>query len=157
MYFGDDLGTQHSLPISPEKWRRYFKPCYSKLYRICHEAGHYVYMHSDGHILPIIEDLLECGVDVINPQVGANGLDNLVKLCKGKVCVDLDLDRQMFPFVKPEQIFSHIEEAIIKLGSPEGGLWLKASIGPEVPIENIDAICAALSNYKSYYKKGALR
>jgi hypothetical protein len=150
-YFGDDLGMQTSLPISPAKWRKYMKPCYAKLYRRAHEAGWNVYMHSDGHILEVIPDLHECGVDVINPQIRANGLDQLVEVCKGRVCVDLDLDRQLFPFAMPEELDAHVREAVEKLGSPEGGLWLKAEIGPDVSLENIEAICCALEKYRSFY------
>ena len=148
---GDDLGIQTSLPISPAKWRKYLKPCYRKLYERCHAADYPVYMHTDGHIYEIIPDLAECGVDVINPQFRANGLENLARTCKGKICVDLDLDRQMFPFCKPRDIDAHVREAVEKLGSPEGGLWLKAECGPDIPLENIEAICAALEKYRSYF------
>lgn len=148
LYFGDDLGMQTSLPISPEKWRRYLKPCYAAIYGLCHEAGCAVYMHTDGHIVPIIGDLIDCGVDVLNPQVRANGLDHLVRECKGKVCVNLDLDRQLFPFATPQQIDDHVREAVDKLASPEGGLWLHAECGPDVPLENIEAICTALEKYR---------
>ncbi len=151
LYFGDDLGTQKSLPMSPQKWRKYLKPCYSKMYRLCHEAGHQVYMHSDGHIIEIIPDLVECGVNVINAQVRANGLRNLARTCKGKVCVALDLDRQMFPFCSPDDIESHVREAVETLGSPKGGLWLEAECAPDVPLENIEAICNALEKYRSYF------
>ncbi|MFW6269148.1 MAG: uroporphyrinogen decarboxylase family protein [Bacillota bacterium] len=153
LYFGDDLGMQNSLPISPQKWRKYMKPCYDKLYGMCQEAGYSVYMHTDGHILEIIPDLKECGVDVINPQVRANGLDNLKEVCKGKICVDLDLDRQLFPFCSPEDIEEHVREAVEKLGSPEGGLWLIAECAPDVPLENIEAICNALEKYRGYYRE----
>lgn len=151
IHFGDDLGMQNSLPISPQKWRKYLKPCYARLYGRCHEAGFAVYMHSDGHIVEIIPDLVECGVDVINPQVRANGLEALAAVCKGKVCVDLDLDRQMFPFATPAQIEAHVWEAVKVLGSPEGGLWLKAECAPDVPLDNIEAICAALERYRGYF------
>jgi len=151
-HFGDDLGMQDALAISPEKWRRYMKPCYKALYDLCTEAGTSVYMHTDGHIIPIIKDLIDCGVKVLNPQIGANGLGNLVRECKDKVCVCLDLDRQMFPFFSPEQIDPHVREAVEALGSPEGGLWLSAECGPDVPLENIEAICRALEKYRAYYK-----
>jgi len=151
VYFGDDLGMQNSLPMSPEKWRSYLKPCFSQIYALMKDAGHYVYMHTDGHILEIIPDLMDCGVDVVNPQVGANGLANLANVCKGKVCVDLDLDRQQFPFWSPGDIDAHVKEAVEILGSPEGGLWLKAEIGDDVPLENVEAICSALETYSTYY------
>ena len=154
LFFGDDLGMQTSLPISPDAWRRYLKPCYRRLYSMCRERGYLVYMHSDGHILPIIPDLVECGVDIINPQHRANGVDNLAAVCKRKVCVDLDLDRQLFPFCTPAEIDAHVREAVEKLGAPEGGLWLKAEIDDGVPLENIDAICAALMEYRTYFGAG---
>jgi hypothetical protein len=151
-HFGDDLGMQDRLPISPEKWRKYLTPCYARLYGRCQEVGWSVYMHSDGHYWEVIPDLKECGVDVINPQIRANGLDNLAHICKGRICVALDLDRQLFPFCTPEEIDAHIREAVEALGSPEGGLWLQAEVGPDVPLENIEAICVALETYRSYFR-----
>lgn len=150
--FGDDLGMQTSLPISPEKWRKYLKPCYKALYEPFKKAGHYVYMHTDGHILEIIPDLQDCGVDIVNPQFRANGIDNLVEVCKGKICVDLDLDRQLFPFASREQIDAHVKESVEKLGSPEGGLMLKAEIDDQLDIETMDAIMCALEKYRGYYR-----
>jgi len=152
VHFGDDLGMQNSLPMSPDKWREYLKPCFARIYGRCREAGFWVYMHSDGHMHEIIPDLVECGVNVINPQFRANGLENLVRVCRGKVCVNLDLDRQMFPFAAPGQIDAHVREAVEALGSPEGGLWLSAECGPDVPLENIEAIATALEKYRGYYR-----
>lgn len=151
VYFGDDLGMQTSLPMRPDKWRKYLKPCYKKIYAPLVEAGHIVYMHTDGHILEIIPDLMDCGVRVVNPQSRANGLANLAAVCKGKVCVDIDLDRQLFPFATPAEIDAHVREAVETLGSREGGLWLKAEMNFEVPLENIEAICAALERYTWFY------
>jgi uroporphyrinogen decarboxylase len=151
LYFGDDLGMQTSLPMHPKKWRKYLKPCYIQIYRPFVEAGHYVYMHTDGHILEIIPDLIEAGVKVINPQSRANGLQGLAQVCKGKVCVDLDLDRQLFPFATPKEIDAHVREAVEVLGSPSGGLWLRAELNYEVPLENIEAVLTALEKYRTYY------
>lgn len=153
MYFGDDLGTQTALPISPEKWRKYLKPCFSGMYQRCHAAGSAVYMHTDGHIIPIIRDLIKCGVNVVNPQVRANGLANLRRECYGNVCVNLDLDRQMFPFCTPAEIEAHIQESVETLGSKAGGLWLSAECGPDVPLENIEAICSSLERYRGYFSE----
>jgi hypothetical protein len=152
LYFGDDLGMQHALPVSPAQWRRYLKPCYERIYAPFVAAGHIVYMHTDGHILEIIPDLIECGVRVLNPQIRANGLDGLVDTCRGKVCVDLDLDRQLFPFCTPGDIDDHVHQAVDRLGSPAGGLWLKAEINDDVPLENVAAIFTALEKYRGYYR-----
>ncbi len=151
VYFGDDLGMQTGLAISPRKWRKYLKPCFMQIYRPFLEAGHTVYMHTDGHILEIIPDLIDAGVQVVNPQSRANGLAGLAQVCKGRVCVDLDLDRQLFPFATPAEIDAHVREAVETLGSPEGGLWLKAELNYEVPLENIEAVCTALEKYSTYY------
>jgi len=151
VYFGDDLGMQNALPISPAKWRKYLKPCYERVYRPFRDAGHYVFMHSDGHIIEIIPDLIECGVNMINPQVRANGLDALAEVCKGNVCVSLDLDRQLFPFCSPDDIDRHVLDAVQKLGAPEGGLCLQAEVGPDVPLANIRAICTALKRHRRHF------
>lgn len=151
--FGDDLGMQQRLPIRPAQWRQYLKPCYHQIYEPVRQAGHYVYMHSDGHILEIIPDLIDCGVNVINPQVGANGLENLAEVCGDRICIDLDLDRQMFPLWGPAEIEAHVREAVEILGQPEGGLWLKAEIGEDVPLENVEAICTAMETYSRYFQR----
>lgn len=143
IYFGDDLGLQRSLPISPADWRKYLKPCYHKIFGTCRDNGVYVYLHTDGHILEIIDDLIECGANIINPQIRANGLEELAKF-KGKVCIHLDLDRQLFPFAGPEEIKSHIREAVNILRLKEGGLMLHAECEQDVPLRNIEAICEVI-------------
>jgi len=111
------------------------------MFKPCREAGSHVAFHSDGHILDVVGDLIEAGVTVINPQIRANTLEGIVSTLKGKVCINLDLDRQLFPFAKPQEIRKHIEEAVSRLGSKDGGLMLSAEVGPDVPLENIEAIC----------------
>ena len=149
-YFGDDNGMQHSLPISPDTWRKYMKPAYKKIYDVVHDAGALVYMHTDGCIWQVIPDLIEIGVDILNPQIRANGLSHLVETCKGKLCINLDLDRQLFPFAKPEEIEKHIFDCTKALYMPEGGLMLLAECAADVPLENIDAICRALVKCADY-------
>jgi hypothetical protein len=145
---GDDLGIQRSLPISPRSWRCWLGPAFAAIFSVFREAGHRVYLHTDGHIVEIVPDLIDAGVNVLNPQVGANGLPALAEACKGRVCVDLDLDRQQFPFWTPAEIDAHVREAVRWLGDPRGGLWLKAEIGPDVPLANVEAIFAALDRHR---------
>ena len=144
MSFGDDMGLQKSLPMSPADWRRYLKPCFKAMFAPCRAVDALVYLHSDGCILDIIPDLVECGLNVINPQFRANGFDGLRRVAMGKVCIDLDLDRQLFPFGGPAELEGHIESAVAALNLPAGGLMLTAEIGPDVPLANVEAICRAL-------------
>jgi len=141
MSFGDDLGTQNALPMSPAMWRRYIKPSYVRLLEPCRDKDIPVYLHSDGHMLEIIPDLVEAGVRVVNPQIRANGLAGLQEIAKGKVAINLDLDRQLFPFATPSEIEDHVGEVFEGLYDPAGGLMLLAEIGPDVPLENLEAVC----------------
>lgn len=150
--FGDDLGMQTSLAMGPEKWRKYLKPCFAKIYKPVKDRGLSIYMHTDGHIHEIIPDLKDCGVDVVNPQFRANGIDNLRRVCLGKIAVALDLDRQLFPFASAKDIDDHIHEACDKLWLPQGGLMLQAEVDEGVPLETIDCICATLRKYQYYTK-----
>ena len=152
IHLGDDLGMQTSLPMSPEKWRKYLKPCYAKLFGMAREAGHWVYLHSDGHFLEVIDDLVECGVNVINPQFRANDLQSLARICRGRLCVDLDIDRQMLPFCTPADIDAHIRDSVDALATPAGGLWLQCPCGPDVSLENIEAVCIALETHRDRHR-----
>ncbi|MCL2812080.1 MAG: hypothetical protein FWD25_09370 [Clostridia bacterium] len=148
--FGDDLGTQRGLAIGPERWRKYLKPAYKKLYQRVRDTGRYVYMHSDGDITEIMADLAEIGVNMINPQIRANGLDNLARICKGKIPVMLDLDRQLFPFATPAELKEHVRTCVETLYLPEGGLGLCLEMGMDVPTENMAALLGAVEEYRDY-------
>lgn len=143
IYFHSDIGTQQALMISPDKFRRYLKPMFKKLFKKCRDAGVHVRFSSDGVLLSIVDDLIECGISMHDPQLRANGLGNIVKAYKGKVCIELDLDRQMFAFCSPDDIYNQVRECVEALYMPEGGLMLSAANTPDVPVENIKAQCEA--------------
>jgi len=145
--FHTDIGTQNGLMISPAKFRKYFKPMFKKLFTLCRNAGVHVYLSSDGRLLDIVDDLVECGVSVHDPQLRANTLDGIARAYKGKLCVDLDLDRQTLPFCSPQDIRRMVGESIEKLYLPEGGLMMKGEIGPDVPLENVEALCQAMEDF----------
>ncbi len=152
VYFGDDLGMQNGLAIGPDKWRRYLAPCYEKMFGKIHAAGKKVYMHTDGMIYEIMPDLSRCGADIINPQYRANGLDNLVRVCRkeNRIAIDLDLDRQLFPFATPSQLDDHVRECVEALYLPEGGLSVRIELSYEVPLDNMAAILDAARKYRGY-------
>ena len=154
IYFGDDLGLQRGLAIGAERWRRYLKPCFRKLYGIvkAYKPEQLIYMHTDGCIYEIMPDLVECGVDMINPQFSANGLDNLVRVCRkeNRIAINLDLDRQYFPYGTRSGLFDHVGECVESLYLPEGGLGLNIEFNYDVPLENMAAVLDAAEKYRHY-------
>ena len=121
---------------------------YSNIFQPLRKADILVYLSSDGNLLEIVDDLIECGVSIHDPQFRANGLEGIAKHYKGKMCIDLDLDRQSFPFALPETLKAQIRDAVDILAMPEGGLMMKAEISDaNVPLENIEAIAEAFEEY----------
>ena len=146
--FHTDIGTQNSLMISPAKFRQYIKPLFRDVFGAVKSAGTHVALSSDGCLLEIIDDLVECGVDVHDPQLRANTLDGIAQAYKGKMCINLDMDRQMFPFCTPADISDQVQQAVDALAEPEGGFMIFASVsGDDVPLRNIEAMCEAFERY----------
>ena len=152
--FGDDLGMQKGLAIGAERWRKYLAPCYRKMYGLikAYNPDLLVYMHTDGCIYEIMPDLVDCGVDMINPQYRANGLDNLVRVCRREriIPINLDLDRQLFPFATPAQLHDHVAECVEALYLPGGGLGLSIEFDLSVPLQNMAAVLDAVEKYRHY-------
>ncbi len=155
MSFPEDLGTQTASIMGPRAFERWIASAYRKLMGACRRAEALVHMHSDGYIMDIMDEILACGVDIINPQDLVNGIDNLAEQVKGRVCISLDVDRQsIVPFGSRREIHDLIEEEVRKLGSPRGGLELVVGIYPPTPSENIDAVCEALEDFRTYWWDG---
>lgn len=75
-YIAEDFGSQESLLFSPKTIREIFLPRMKRMMDLAHEAGVYVFHHSDGAIRPLIPDLIETGIDILNPiQWRAKGID----------------------------------------------------------------------------------
>lgn len=62
----DEWGCQNALLIAPAMWREWFKPFYRDYCALAHAHGKFAFMHSDGHIAAVYEDLIEVGVDALN-------------------------------------------------------------------------------------------
>ncbi|MFW6007199.1 MAG: uroporphyrinogen decarboxylase family protein, partial [Halanaerobiales bacterium] len=149
--FPEDLGTQDNLMISPDLFKKYIKPVYQELMKPVKENGILIHMHSDGYIMDLMDDIIDCGVDIINPQDLVNGIDNLKKY-KNQVAINLDIDRQrIVPGGTPEEIDKLIEKEVKELGSKKGGLSLTHGLYPGVPLENIEALMKAMEKYSCYY------
>lgn len=150
--FGDDLGLQHSLPMNPDDWRKYIKPSYKRILSYCRAHGVHTALHTDGYVVDIIPDLIECGVSTLNPQDLVNGIDNIKRLAKGKVYINLDIDRQKITvFGTPDEVDAHILNCIRSLGSTKGGLSLIWGVYPATPLKNIEAAVKAMDKYATYW------
>jgi uroporphyrinogen decarboxylase len=150
--YPEDLGAQAGPMISPELFRKYIKPVYERMTAPTRQAGALVHMHSDGNIRKLVDDLLASGVDVLNLQDLVNGIDWIAANLKGRVCIDLDVDRQhVTRFGTAAQIDSLVREEVETLGSPEGGLMLIYGLYPGTPIENVKAVMDAMERYAGYY------
>ena len=155
MQFAEDLGTQTGTIISPEMFKKWIKPAYAALMQPCKKAGMYIGLHSDGKTLDILEDQIEAGVDVVNPQDLCNGIDNLARRIKGKACINLDIDRQsIIPYGSPRDIDDLIHEEMEKLGSPQGGLMFICGVYPPTPTKNVEALAQALEKYSTMWLPG---
>ncbi|HBQ64936.1 MAG TPA: hypothetical protein DD727_08490 [Clostridiales bacterium] len=151
--YPEDLGSQTQSLISPDLFRKYIKPVYRELVAPAREKGILVHMHSDGYILELLEDLMDVGMDVMNMQDLVNGLDNIRRCVDGRIAVDLDIDRQGLTVSgSPKDIDDHIREAVMKLGSPEGGLSMTWQVWPPTPIRNMAAVMEAMEKYSLYYR-----
>ena len=152
---GEDLGTQTSSIIGPDMFRKYCTPTYEKLIKPCREKDRHVILHSDGYIMDLLDELIFAGVSIINPQDLCNGIDNLRRELKGRLCIRLDVDRQrIIPFGTRGEIRELIEEEVRLLGSRKGGLEVIAGIYPPTSPENVDALVCAFEEFQTYWFDG---
>jgi hypothetical protein len=143
--FPEDLGMQVGPMLSPALFRRRILPSYRRLIQPVRDAGLAVHMHSDGDIRLLAEDLIAGGVEVLNLQDLVNGLDWIARHLKGRVCIDLDLDRQrVTAFGTPDAIRGHVRDVLRALHDPAGGLMLTYGLYPGVPLANAAALMDAL-------------
>jgi uroporphyrinogen decarboxylase len=141
IHFRDDWGTQQALMIRPALWRTFFKPAYRQLFAMARDAGKHVWFHSDGAIGAIVPDLIEIGVQVLNPQVPAIGRARLAELCGGQICIEADIDRQWtLPYGTPEDVRAAVRADIAALAAPEGGYIGRGEAAGDVPLENLAAL-----------------
>jgi len=121
----DDLGSQENLIISPDTFRAVFKPRLKEMIKYVKKKSNYkIFFHSDGAIYSIIPDLIEIGVDILNPvQVTARGMDiNKIKKIFGK---DITLwgaviDNQRLMTMSLQEIEDQIKRRV-EILAPGGG------------------------------------
>ena len=134
--------------IRPTLWREFFKPSYAKLFGMTRQAGKHVWFHSDGAIESIVPDLMEIGVQVLNPQTDAIGRDRLKAMCGGKICIQGDIDRQwVLPYGSEQDARAAVRADIDAFGVYNGGYIGRAESAGDVPLENLIAAYEELLSY----------
>ncbi|MFP4550772.1 MAG: uroporphyrinogen decarboxylase family protein, partial [Spirochaetales bacterium] len=149
IWLGDDMGAQDSMMISPEMWRQFLKP---KMAAIIQEAKQIksdllIAYHTDGFNWPILPDLIEIGLDVLNP-IQAESMDpaELKRQFGNELSFFGGIDVQStLPFSSPEAVREEFDERFATLGA--GGGWLCAPthhVQLDTPLENLEALGRAV-------------
>jgi uroporphyrinogen decarboxylase len=158
----DDQGTQNSLMISPKMFREFIKPrLKTQIETIKANADVKVLMHCDGAILPIVEDLIDIGVDILNPiQTVVNGFEDTFALKEKygeRICFHGGIDvQQVLPNATPEEVRQEVAKRIYELG--RGGGYILApchNINVDIPVENTLALFDAAGELGHYPLKMA--
>lgn len=140
----DDWGAQQQVLISPQTWREVFKPLYRDYCDLIHQAGKYVFFHTDGFTQPLWEDLIEVGVDAINAQLFTMDIEKLAEQFCGRVTLWGEIDRQhVLPFGTPEDVAQAVKRVRSAFDSGKGGVIAQCEWGICNPPENIAAVFQA--------------
>lgn len=152
---GDDVGMQDRMMMSPDMWREWFKPRWAYVWQTARKANPdlQIWYHSDGYIEPIIPDLVEMGLDILNP-VQPECMDpvRLKREYRDRLafwgCVGT---QTVMPFGTPEQVQETVKWLVATVGEG-GGLLLAPThvLEPDVPWENVLAFFEAVERYGRY-------
>lgn len=137
---GDDLGSQASLLMDPKTWRQLYKPGYAAMFDRIRGKGRDVWMHTDGNIMAIVPDLIEIGLQVLNPvQPSALDVERLVGGHGDRLAFFGGIDVQQTLWSgSPADVRAEIEGLRRTLGSRGG--WIPANTNavlPGTPLRNL--------------------
>ncbi|MBZ0287536.1 MAG: uroporphyrinogen-III decarboxylase-like protein [Anaerolineae bacterium] len=154
-YVAEDFGSQAGLLFAPNVICRVFFPRMRRIMDLAHESGVYVFTHSDGAIREIIPDLIEMGIDILNPiQWRCTGMERegLKQDFGGKVVFHGGMDNQVtLPFGTPDDVRREVWENIEILG--KGGGYILA---PCHNIQEVSAPESIVAMYQAGYEYGKL-
>jgi uroporphyrinogen decarboxylase len=152
--YGDDLGAQNNLLISPASYREFIKPAQKELFDLIHDRapGARIFMHSDGALRKIIPDLIEAGVDVLNPvQPSAKGMESeALKRDFGDRLVFHGAVDQKPQEGTEEEIRAEVRRRIDALAPGGGYVLAPCNVIVEPPVENIVAMFDEARTYGQY-------
>jgi uroporphyrinogen decarboxylase len=155
----DDLGSQQGLLISPEMYREFIKPREKKLFEFIKRKapGVKILFHSCGSVYDIIPDLIEIGVDILNPvQVTAASMDSarLKREFGSEITFwggGIDT-QQVLPHGTPQEVRDEVKRRIDDF-APGGGFVFATvhNIQEDVPVANVIALWETLMEYGVYH------
>ena len=155
IHLGDDMGTQRGMLISPKMWREWFKERMRSIILVAKKVNPEVIIsyHSDGNIEKIIPELIEIGIEVLNPvQPEAMDPVKLKQKYGNKLAFWGTVGTQStMPFGTPKEVKKVVKQRIETVGDG-GGLLISPThmLEPEVPWENIRAFFEAVEEYGHY-------
>jgi uroporphyrinogen decarboxylase len=153
VFFSDDWGSQRGLLMNPDDWRRFYKPSYKRMFECVRSSGAHVWMHLCGDITAILPDLIEIGLNVLNPvQPQAMDVRRLSREFGGKVCFNGGLDVQgTMVRGTPADVKREVHELVSLFGKFNGGYIGGAShsIMPETPLDNVMAMYEAFLEHQA--------
>ena len=141
----DDFGSQHGLMISADTYRKWFKPIQRRFIDLAHQAGVLVMHHDDGAIRPIIPDLIEVGIDILNPvQHVCPGMEmaGLKRDFGSKLCFHGAVENQdILPHGSVADVQREVRDCLNTLGANGGYILAPChNLQPVTPVENIVAM-----------------
>ncbi len=154
VYFYDDVATQNSLMISKTMWRKYIRPCHERIVQVARAYDKPVMYHCDGAIYPLIPELIDIGITVLNPiQPDAKGmaLAPLKAEFGDRLTFHGGIDIvQTLPFGTRDQVLAEVRDRVEVLGR-RGGYILCSShhIQADTPVENVLALYEINRRYRS--------
>jgi len=150
---GGDIGTQRGMMVRPETWRQRIKPFTGRLIQTFRKMGMKTFYHSCGSIVPVIDDLIEAGLDLLDPiQVGAEGMspENLYSRFGDRLSFHGGIDEQeLLPHGTATEVYDETKRTIDILGQ-QGGFVVSAAhqIQADTPPENVVAMLQAAKDYR---------
>jgi uroporphyrinogen decarboxylase len=153
--FGDDLGMDNGPIMSPETYRTIFKPRHAALNAYVHERSDIkTFLHSCGSIHALLPDLIEAGVDIINPvQISAANMEP--ERLKADFGNDITFwgggadTRKVLPRGTPDEVKDHVRYNIETFAPGGGFVFVPAhNMLPDIPPQNIVAMFEAVDEYR---------
>ena len=151
-YVAEDLGTQNSLLISPRLFRRFLKPHMLRMIELVHSYGVKVFHHDDGAMRPLLPELIDMGIDVLNPvQWRCRGMERegLARDFGSHIVFHGAVDNQQtLPYGSPGDVRREVLENIRIFSGGKGYVVAPChNLQANTPTENVVALYDAIREF----------